>query len=555
VAVGFSLTHQDKTASRYHKPEQNQCVEINLLGPWDWHKWCWSADIRNTLTPAMTDLFEMLSTISRRRKAVGGSPFASVKATEKWLRTLPADSDYDAHHALVEGLERFNAENEAATLGRMKSLIKLEEAGMPLQLRVVEQYVRNQASFRLARQALWRESWVFWSMLAEAWLGMLKQAYRTPANAELKPLVADIAARALRYAGLVIRWDYHQARNPPASAWRRVHKIYRLVERDGYATQEVLINARPTHCAREYMLVVLMGLVHPLGYRTQEIESIAQLIDGYEPLPLPETVPQREVHTHMVDLSLSEGACLLDNNWIQGRRLRYLALRPLIDYLKSLDQTSVAEVNNGLTQQVASLIERGGIRRNRHRTHRFGRVWVAAGMGNILTALAHPDTSGERPPLEPWMLRDESTEGMGFALSEENALPHGRLVAVSWDPSENVWQLLAIRWNRQEDGQHLVGAQRLSRHPKRVEIYSDPDVQGGVRQDKTWAVFMPMTHTDQGVSNLLIPQTHYRLGATLMLRDGDVVYRLRLGEVQEAHEGWLRVSMDVIGREQFAVAA
>jgi hypothetical protein len=40
-----------------------------------------------------------------------------------------------------------------------------------------------------------------------------------------------------------------------------------------------------------------------------------------------------------------------------------------------------------------------------------------------------------------------------------------------------------------------------------------------------------------------------------MLRDGDMVYRLRLGEVQEAHEGWLRVSMDVIGREQFAVAA
>jgi hypothetical protein len=74
-------------------------------------------------------------------------------------------------------------------------------------------------------------------------------------------------------------------------------------------------------------------------------------------------------------------------------------------------------------------------------------------------------------------------------------------------------------------------------------------------QEKTWAVFMPMTHTDQGVSNLLIPRTHYRLGAPLMLRDGDMLYRLRLGEVQESHEGWLRVGMDVMGREQFAVAA
>jgi hypothetical protein len=40
-----------------------------------------------------------------------------------------------------------------------------------------------------------------------------------------------------------------------------------------------------------------------------------------------------------------------------------------------------------------------------------------------------------------------------------------------------------------------------------------------------------------------------------MLRDGNVIYHLRLGEVQEAHEGWLRVGMDVIGREQFANAA
>jgi hypothetical protein len=502
----------------------------------------------------MTDFFEMLSSIAqRRKKAESGSPFASLKATEKWLKTLPSDSDYDAHHVLVEGLERFNAENETATLVRMKALMRLEEVGLPLQLRIVEQYVRNQETFRLARQALWRESWVFWSLLAEAWLGMLKQAYRNRASAELKPYAAEIASRALRYAGLVMRWDYHQARNPAASAWRRVHKIYRLIERDGFATQQVLINSRPTHCAREYTLVVLMGLVHPLGYRPQEIETIAQMIEGYEPLPLPTTVPQREVHTHVVDLSLSEGAFVLDNDWVQGRRLRYFALQPLIAYLKSLDSIPSAEADGGLVQQVASLIERGGIRRNRQRTHSFGRVWVAAGMDKIMAALTHPDGVKGRPTLEPWMLRDESTEGMGFALSEAAVLPHGSLMAVTWDPSESGWQLLAIRWDREEDGKHLVGTQRLSRHPKRVEIYFEEDVPN-VLQERLWGIFLPMSHLEQGVSNLLIPQTHYQIETPLMLRDGDVVYRLRLGEVQESHEGWLRVGMEVIGREQLAAA-
>jgi hypothetical protein len=503
---------------------------------------------------AMSELFEMLNAITRRRKVEVGSPFASVKATERWLKNLPANSDYDAHHALVEGLERFNAENEAATLNRMKALLKLEEAGLPLQLRIVEQYVRNQSTFRLARQALWRESWVFWSLLAEAWLVMLKQAYRGQASAELKPFAAEIATRALRYAGQVMRCDYHQARNPASSAWRRVHKIYRLVERDGYATQDVLINKRSTHCAREYTLVVLMGLIRPLSYRTQEIESIAQIIEGYDPLPLPELVPQREVHTHVVDLSLSEGASLLDDECMQGRRLRFFALRPLVDYLKSLDRNSAAEVENGLTRQMASLIERGGVSRNRQRTHRFGQVWVAAGIDSILTVLANPDAEKDRLALESWMLRNESTEGMGFALFEAQTLPHGGLVAVSWDPAENVWQLLAIRWSREEGGQHLVGTQRLSRHPKRVEIYFEAEMQD-VTQERAWAVFLPMTHTEKDTSNLLVPRTHYKLGASMMLRDGDILYRLRLGEVQESHEGWLRVTMDVIGREQFAVAA
>jgi len=510
----------------------------------------------NPAEPAMTDLFEMLNTITRRRKAVAGSPFASIKSTEKWLKNLPSESDYDTHHALVQGLERFNAENEPSSLNRMKSLMKLEEAGLPMQLRVVEQYVRNQAAFRLARQALWRESWIFWSLLAEAWLAILKQAYRSPASVELKPFTAEIATRALRYAGLVMRWDYHQTRNPAESAWRRVHKIYRLVERDGYAMQEVLINARPTHCAREYALVVLMGLVHPLGYRAQEVEAIAQILDGYEPLPLPAQVPRPGEHTHVVDLSLSEGASVLDGDCVQGRRLRYFALRPMIDYLKSMDQTPAAEVDRGFPRQIASLIERGGIGRNRERTHRFGHVWVAAGMDTILTALADPDTAKSRAAMDSWALRDESMEGMGFALSESQAqaLPHGRLMAVSWDPSENVWQLLAIRWTREEEGQHLVGTQCLSRHPKRVEIQFE-EAGSGARQEKTWAVFLPMNHLGQNVSNLLIPKTHYQLGAPLTLLDGDVVYRLRLGEVHESHEGWLRVGMEVVGREQFAAAA
>jgi len=299
---------------------------------------------------------------------------------------------------------------------------------------------------------------------------------------------------------------------------------------------------------------VLMGLVHPLGFRAREVEAIAQILDGYEPLPLPTQVPRPGKHTHVVDLSLSEGASVLDGACVQGRRLRYFDLRALIEHLKSLDQATSAEADNGLTRQMASLIERGGISRSRERANRFGRISVAGGIDNVLTALADPDTAQSSAALESWVLRDESMEGMGFVLSAAQVLPHGRLVAVSWEPSEKAWQLQAIRWTREEDGQYLVGTQCLSRHPKRVEIQVE-EGESGAKQEKTWALFLPMNHPGQGVSNLLMPPTHYRMGAPMTLLDGEVIYRLRLGEVQESHEGWLRVGMEVVGREQFAAAA
>jgi hypothetical protein len=133
-------------------------------------------------------------------------------------------------------------------------------------------------------------------------------------------------------------------------------------------------------------------------------------------------------------------------------------------------------------------------------------------------------------------------------------VPNGRLLAVNLDPAENTWQILATRWTREENGHHLVGAERLSRHPKRVEIV--PDGQAAAAgADRLWGVLLPMTSTEHGMSHLLIPAAHYREGAMLNLRDGDVAYRLRLGEVRENHDGWLRVGMEVVGREQLAAAA
>jgi len=517
---------------------------------------------------AMTDLFEMLNTLTHRKtrgdgapinsettaRKGNGSPFESETTARKWLKSLPDETDYDTHHALVEGLERFNAENVGANAERLKVLMAIEEAGLPLQFPIVERYMRSHASFPLARQALWRESWAFWSLLAAAWFKMLKHAYKGPAHLELQPWRAEIAARALHYVGLAMRWDYHNSQPPSAAAWQRVHNIYRMVERDGYADASVTLNARQTTCAREYALTVLIEITNPLDHKPLEIEAIAQLFESFSDLPLPESSFVSGRHTHAVDLSVNEGAFVLDDNQPTGTLLRFLALTPLVEYLKSIEPLSSTEGEEGLYRQIANLISSDDVRRSSHRAQRFARVWVASGMGNILASLACVKGGRPRQAMEPWMLRDESADGMGFSLEASTALPHGRLIAVSCNPSENSWQLLAIRWNQEADGQLLVGAQRLSRHPKRVEISFAQDSADAPRVP-THAVFLTMSDTEEDLSNLLLPQTYYQPGAHITFRDGDTLYRVRLGQVYESHERWVRVGIDVLSREQIAAAA
>lgn len=506
----------------------------------------------------MSDLFNMLNMIARRRKPVNTSPFATRKSVTKWLHARPHQSDYDTHHRLVEGLERFNAETDEVTEDRLVVLMLLEEAGLLLQNRIIEQYVQNQTSFKLAKKTLWRESHMFWSQLAQAYLGLFKSIFRSPTKHVLQNNVAHVAVRALRYMGLAMRWEYHQGQLPASAAWRRLNKIYRLAERGGYLHSPLVMGSETTHCAREFALVHLMGLVQPLGYRAQEIEEIARLFKEYKELPLPGPTMSPELHTHAIDLGMSTSAFSLGGPWVPGKRVRYLAMHPMLEYLKNLDgdsgQTSAYQPGMAnLGQQLASMIERGGVRRDRPRTSRFGRVWVAGGMDNILSALVQSDRINT-PVLEPWMMRDESAHGMGFTLPAQQTLPQGQLIAVSWDPSESVWQVLAVRWNRDEEGQCHVGTERLTRHPKLVHLSDDNDeAESSGKEIKV--LFLPMSDSAHGVSNLLIPAAAYREGKHVVLRDGEVVYRLRLGGALETHESWVRVGMDVLTREYIEQAA
>jgi hypothetical protein len=321
--------------------------------------------------------------------------------------------------------------------------------------------------------------------------------------------------------------------------------MYRLAERAGVAEMELDENGQKTSCAREYSLALLMDLAHPEGLKPSEIELAARILESLPALPLPSMRLSRQEHSHAVNLATGQGAFKLDQGWVPGKRLRYLDIGSLRAQIELAADALPTEHARNFSSQLAAIIERWGVRRGSPRTEASGRYWVATGMEAILAILDPQQPGGAKPPLETWLSQDVSPEGVGFAVEEGTPPAIGELLLVSAEPEANYWQLMVVRWTRNEEDKFLVGAQCLSRHPVGVRCASAEQHDQG----PTSMVFMPLLDTREGVSNLLLPKSAFRKGLLQKLYGGHFAYRLLLGAAVEEHGDWIRSGLEVLARE------
>jgi hypothetical protein len=341
------------------------------------------------------------------------------------------------------------------------------------------------------------------------------------------------------------RWGYHQGQMPALFSWRRLNKIYHVVEKAGVADTELDEFGIKTSCAREYSLTLLLDLAHPVGFKAREIELAAQILESLPSLPIPSHRLIKKQHSHAVDLSSGMGAFHLDQGWVSGKRLRFLDIGMIHAQIEQAVFAMPTNEARFFCRQLASIIERGGIRRRSPRTESSGRYWVAIGMDAIQKILDPQQVGGPKPLLEPWLSRDESRDGIGFVVMDGQTVSPGELLLVSTEPEENNWQLMVVRWSSNENGKQTIGAQCLSRHPKGVtyELPDDPNHELGTM------IFVPLLDTSAGVSNVLLHKSIFANGLEVKLHDGDLTYHLQLTEAVEKHGEWMRSGFDVLARE------
>lgn len=493
-------------------------------------------------------MFSMLKKMAQRRRAARATPTPLDKISSV-ASEMGGASDYDAHHAIVEGLERFNGAHALASLASYQALRVLEGEGLRLQERIINQYLRCQDSMPFARQALWRESQMFWAQLSTAYLGMLKQTVRGAAREALAPFLPEILARSLRYHARVMRWEYYRGQQPSSFAWRRLHKLFHIAEIRHLVAHPLIEDGQATTCGREYALPLILALANPAGFKPAEVEHFAEALAGLSSVPVPESRYRREQHRYGVDLAGGDGAMPVDVGFAPGRRMRFLDLRPVLDALSQ--PARMGGLPDLVCTQLLRSLERGGVGRGAPRVAREGRVWVVRGMEAVLATAGGKPASGE-----PWMMHDESRDGLGLVLAGGEGLTEGELFLVNDDnPLDRAWRLMVLRWRRQEGDRFFGGAQCLSRYPKRVRVAWPEGTTSAVVAGPAFALFLPLPDTSRGVSHLLLPRMAYKSGAQLALLDGEVIYRIQLGEVAEEHGDWLRVDFLVETRQVVSAAA
>lgn len=486
-------------------------------------------------------LFEKIKTLAGRRTSRDSS-MVSVRTTQRWLDSLPQSSEYETHHVLVEGLERFNGDPRGDVGKRIQVLRVMESSGMPMQDAIVAEYIDTPDSSTITRQTLWREAYLFWSQMGTAYMQFLKMVIKGEEQEKLKRWSTDIILKNLYYAIQVLRWEYFRGQRPNEAAWRKVHRIYRMAEIAGMSLIDVDLDGTKTNCTREYVLILLFDLANPHVFQPREVQNITDILSRLQQLPIPEISLRRDRHSHMIDLSTSLGAERIQDKWVPGKRLRYLEMVGVVSELEQMAANAEDRQTSLMCKQIARIVGRAGARRDSARRTSTGEMDVVIGLDGLLDVMQAEQDAGDTHL--SWKLRDESRQGFGFILPEGSYPVVGELLLVRHQGEADRWQVVVVRWVRAEGQLNLLGGELLSKQPKLVNV----SWQSGDGPEKSEpALFLPLPTTVSGVtSHLLLQLGTYMKGRTVQLHDGPTHYQLLLGDVIESHGRWFRTKFEML---------
>jgi len=459
-------------------------------------------------------------------------PLTNIKATARWVESLPSGDAFKCQQAIFDALKRFNENSTQYTKDRLAIFMLLDEKSRDLQDTLVRQYLRNPRMSRAQESQLWHAVYGLYWEVARGYHTFVLNIAHEAGNKTLDVQIQLITLRAIRTFGQLLKWRAIRYLPAGEKLWLRLHNLYRIAETNGFHRQPqrvYLDDGFDCCCETAYQHILMLNLANSGTLYPRQLDLLDRWLCGWHEMLQLDSDFDPDVHNFAVDLSADHGPRRVRKP-DSDKPLRFWATAALQQKLQDIHtalQQGGSPAALGLTEnartaeslelieyllhQWSSLASREQRRAPRESTKRLVDVThgLSALVGQIKTADTpasvspygvglsyneaddvqvygfitdrtrehvshiHVPAIAASPDVERWVIHDESECGYGAVVEsrDKDWLRVGALIGIkSHDASQ--WQVgIVRRLSRVNDDTSSVGIETLAETPALTMLY------------------------------------------------------------------------------------
>ena len=537
-------------------------------------------------------------------------PLTDVKSTESWFHRQPANDYLATSEAMVRALEELGARQPKVTPGRVLSVLELDRLSLPIQARLMKQYLQVNLSDSV-RQRLWHALDDLARWLAYTYENLFQAMLDSAVGQRMPQQMPGVAARMFYYRGLQAKNALFRYERSTPAKWKGLHGAYdaavgRAIAQTAFALVDEGLGSDRSSPEQEYVLILLLHRINTGNLSAVQIERAAQWLRKWMPMLNLSAPPEREAgEGFWVDFGLGDGLLTRRPHTAQGK-LMYLDVEPLqrelgamlVDLTLVTQRASAAERQGEAAERLAllqrleslwrpqaKLMPRRGIRVPADRA-----VQVAPSLTEIAAMLRGANVSETRmkrfrqgDPVEvasgavppavdqealdfeahrvsaAWQMQDASESGVKLVSQSAEAAQQrlGSLLGIL-DEGQTRWKVgIVRRLKKFAGGQTELGVEIVSHHcvliaPKPVASrntgYSVDGIDVSVERKTFDALYLPPSNRPgrPPARSMIVPALEFGERRRFFLNFEDTAYTIEFTAPIERSKDWVWTGFEVI---------
>ena len=267
----------------------------------------------------------------------GADPLVSARATETWLKQLPAQDVIGRQQNVMRAFEGMRLSRRPIDPARVQAISFLDSALGADRRQLMKQYVENHDTAPKLAERIWQSTYDLTQGFLYAYQSSLEEAVSQAGNLRWKPAIPLLFARLLHYYGTDAKLRVFRFERWIPGKWMELHRTgQRATELGVGRTPAVLGSAGPNATAwtpeQEYLNVLLIHQLNTGNLSPSQLDWACSQLRAWSRRLTLDSVP-RSPEGFFVDLAGRNGLIRRTGN-DAGSMLRYVDTTTLAESLE-----------------------------------------------------------------------------------------------------------------------------------------------------------------------------------------------------------------------------